>query len=66
MSRDEYDALQIERPELKLPDWNELHPLKVDEISSPGFDAAAERAAYILAGGGTRWPHDTWEYDVPF
>lgn len=62
----QYDNLQKDRPELKLPDWFDLPGEITAAIVNGGFDIAAERAAYIMAGGSTRWADDEWNWDVPF
>ncbi len=61
-----YVLLQKIRPELHLPDWNDLYGWVQTAVLNGEMDVAAERTAYILAGGITHWSRDEWVLDVPF
>ncbi len=66
MTWEDYHELRLDRPELMLPIASDLCEEYQALVDNPKADVAAERAAYILAGGSTRWSDDEWQSDVPF
>lgn len=60
MTWEDYHELRLDRPELMLPLAFGLCEEYQALVNNPKADVAAERAAYILAGGVTHWPDDKW------